>query len=211
MCVVCDAFPWIAAACFSLPERHTETGRRKRSVCPSVLWPSARRAPTKRERERVRARERMGQIFPWQDPRDAAEGRVQPVKERLRARQSISGLHLHNKWSSRGFSSACTRRHAHRSSTQCTPRRGRRDRERRRERRKGKALCWSGTPWQNRQEHPRLYCWMRQRRSHRLIRFGTSAAAFRGERSPTNEKVNQEPEGLPRCLSLMLKLWKIGV
>ena len=54
----------------------------------------------------------MGQIFPWQDPQDAAESRVQPVKERLRARQSISGLHLHNKWSSRGFSSACARTHA---------------------------------------------------------------------------------------------------
>lgn len=47
-----------------------------------------------------------GQTFPWQDPRDLAEGRVQPVKERLRARQSISGLHLHNKWSSHGFCSA---------------------------------------------------------------------------------------------------------
>lgn len=86
----------------------------------------------------------MGQIFPWQDPRDAAEGRVQPVKERLRARQSISGLHLHNKWSSRGFSSACTRRHARRSSThQCTPLRGRRDRERRREEEEeGSLLEW---------------------------------------------------------------------
>lgn len=48
----------------------------------------------------------MGQTFPWQDPRDTAEARVQPVKERLRARQSISGAHLHNKWSSHSFCSA---------------------------------------------------------------------------------------------------------
>lgn len=44
------------------------------------------------------ARVRGVQTFPWQDPWDPAEGRVQPVKERLRARQSISSLHLHNKW-----------------------------------------------------------------------------------------------------------------
>lgn len=54
-----------------------------------------------------------GQTFPWQDPRDPAEGRVQPLKERLRARQSISGLHLHNKWSSHGFSSPHTHMRAH--------------------------------------------------------------------------------------------------
>lgn len=52
----------------------------------------------------MRERER-GQTFPWQDPRVPTEGRVQPLKERLRARQSISGLHLHNKWSSYSFSS----------------------------------------------------------------------------------------------------------
>lgn len=49
-----------------------------------------------------------GQTFPWQDPRDPAEGRVQPLKERMRARQSISSSHLHNKWSSHGFSSPHT-------------------------------------------------------------------------------------------------------
>lgn len=54
-----------------------------------------------------------GQTFPWQDPRDTAEGRVQPVKERLRAQQSISGSHLHNKWSSHGLSSSHTRMHTH--------------------------------------------------------------------------------------------------
>lgn len=48
---------------------------------------------------------RVGQTFPWQDPRDTAEARVQPVKERLRAQQSISGSHFHNKWSSHSFCS----------------------------------------------------------------------------------------------------------
>lgn len=124
------AFPSINAACFSLGELDTEAGRggknRAAALCPSILWPGARRTPTKRERER--AGEYMGQIFPWQDPWDAAEGRVQPVKERLRARQSISGLHLHNKWSSRGFSSACTRTRTH-TAHQHTPTQGRRDEE----------------------------------------------------------------------------------
>lgn len=57
----------------------------------------------------MRERESMGQTFPLQGPRDTAEGRVQLVKERLCARQSISGLHLHNKWSFRGFSGAHAR------------------------------------------------------------------------------------------------------
>lgn len=47
----------------------------------------------------------VGQTFPWQDPRDTTEARVQPVKERMRARQSISCSHLHNKWGSHIFSS----------------------------------------------------------------------------------------------------------
>ncbi|CAB1428698.1 unnamed protein product [Pleuronectes platessa] len=63
------------------------------------------------DREGEREGGMMGQTFPWQDPWDPAEGRVQPLKERLRAQQSISGLHLHNKWSSHGFSSAHTRAH----------------------------------------------------------------------------------------------------
>lgn len=161
------------------------------------------------QRESERARECMGQIFPWQDPRDAAEGRVQPVKERLRARQSISGLHLHNKWSSRGFCSACTRRHARRSFThQCTPSRGRRGRERRGEQKgEGSLLEWHSLA------EP-------ARAPTSLLLDATAAAppthplrqiCSGGKRSPMNEKVNQEPEGLPRCLSLMLKLWKIGV
>lgn len=83
----------------------------------------------------------MGQIFPWQDPWDAAEGRVQPVKERLRARQSISGLHLHNKWSSRGFSSACTHTRTH-TTHQHTPTQGRRDEEEGEKKRAAFLLEW---------------------------------------------------------------------
>lgn len=98
-------------------EREKET---ERSVpCPSSLWPNARPARQRnREDGRVLPSVRgcrlcvcvclRGQTFPWQDPRDPAEGRVQPLKERLRARQSISGLHLHNKWSSHGFTHART-------------------------------------------------------------------------------------------------------
>lgn len=44
-----------------------------------------------------------GHAFPWQDPWDTAEGRVQPLKESLHAWQSISGSHLHNKWSAHVF------------------------------------------------------------------------------------------------------------
>lgn len=99
-----------------------------------------------------------GQTFPWQDPRDSAEGRVQPLKERLRARQSISGLHLHNKWSSHGFSSAHTRvhpplmsvstQHSSAHANARSDRRGGRERGREREGerdRKRAAICWSGT------------------------------------------------------------------
>lgn len=52
-------FPSINAACFSLGELDTEAGRggknRAAALCPSILWPGARRTPTKRERasERV--------------------------------------------------------------------------------------------------------------------------------------------------------------
>lgn len=93
----------------------------------------------------------MGQTFPLQGPRDTAEGRVQPVKERLCAWQSISGLHLHNKWSFRGFSGAHARTHhsgvnplrAH----QHAPTQGQRDGEGGAQReRKRPAICWSGTP-----------------------------------------------------------------
>lgn len=86
----------------------------------------------------------MGQIFPWQDPRDTAESRVQPVKERLRARQSISGLHLHNKWSSRGFSSACAR--AHTTHPLISTRRHKVAEMKKREKRRGQPSRWSGTP-----------------------------------------------------------------
>lgn len=98
----------------SSTQRQTARERTERpALCPSSLWPRARPAPTEDERERegVVSVCVRGQTFPWQDLRDPAEGRVQPVKERLRARQSISGLHLHNKWSSHGFSSAHTRAH----------------------------------------------------------------------------------------------------
>ena len=143
----------------SSTERQTETENRERpALCPSSLWPSARPAPTEEEGERegvVRAcgcvcAQGGGQTFPWQDPRDLAEGRVQPVKERLRARQSISGLHLHNKWSSHGFCRARTHTHHSRvyplSAHQHTPTQGQRDGEGGREReRKRPAICWSGT------------------------------------------------------------------
>lgn len=74
-----------------------------------------------------------GQTLPWQDPRDPVEGRVQPLKERLRARQSISGLHLHNKWSSHSFPRPQTHTHTRHSwayplgAHQHTPTQGRRE------------------------------------------------------------------------------------
>lgn len=175
------AFPSINAACFSLGELDTEAGRggknRAAALCPSILWPGARRTPTKRERER--AGEYMGQIFPWQDPWDAAEGRVQPVKERLRARQSISGLHLHNKWSSRGFSSACTRTRTH--TPLISTRRHKVAGMKKRERGRGQPFCWSGTTWQQQHKHPHLYCWMIQLRSYKLICFGKFTAGTHGK------------------------------
>lgn len=78
------------------------------------------------------------------------------MKERLRARQSISSLHLHNKWSSHGFSSAHTRAHTplmsvstQRSSAHADARSerwGGRKRKREEEREsKRPAICWSGT------------------------------------------------------------------
>lgn len=99
-----------ALSIFSLQDLITE--RIESSLPISTLAPC--QACSSRGKQRKRGcRERVwmcggcvrGQTFPWQDPRDPAEGRVQPLKERLRARQSISGLHLHNKWSSHGFSS----------------------------------------------------------------------------------------------------------
>lgn len=131
------------------------------------------------QRERERASEGgsiWGQIFPWQDPRDAAEGRVQPVKERLRARQSISGLHLHNKWSSHGFSSSCTPLiHSSAHAEVRSRRRG----EKKRERRRGQPFCWSCPPWQKQHTLSHLCCCCRiQLRSYKLICFGKFAAAF---------------------------------
>ena len=100
-------------------QRDRETERQKETEAMPILTLAECQACSDRERERegggvlwacvdVCVR---GQTFPWQDPWDPAEGRVQPLKERLRAQQSISGLHLHNKWSSHGFSSAHTRAH----------------------------------------------------------------------------------------------------
>lgn len=109
----------VNAARFSLRELDTEADRdeeRRARLRPSSLWPGARPDPTQgdgEERGRGGGGTRVGQTFPWQDPRDTAEARVQPVKERLRARQSISGAHLHNKWSSHSFCSA--------RSLACTP------------------------------------------------------------------------------------------
>lgn len=132
-----------------------------------------------RERERERAGEYMGQIFPWQDPRDAAESRVQPVKGRLRAQQSISGLHLHNKWSSRGFSSACTRTHTHHSSThQHMPTQGRSDEEDGEKKRAAFMLEWHSLAETTRTSHPHLYCWMTHLRSYKLNCFGKFTAAL---------------------------------
>lgn len=92
----------------------TQTRTERPALCPSSLWPHARPAP-ERAREAECARGyvcvRGEQTFPWQDPQDPMESRVQPVKERLHARQSISSSHLHNKWSSHGFSSTHTRTH----------------------------------------------------------------------------------------------------
>lgn len=113
---------------FSLRELDTETDSKRTEACAvPILTLALCQACSSRGKERkggcwervrmcvclcvcarvsecVRERER-GQTFPWQDPRVPTEGRVQPLKERLRARQSISGLHLHNKWSSYSFSS----------------------------------------------------------------------------------------------------------
>lgn len=47
-----------------------------------------------------------------------------------------------------------------------------------RERRRGQPLCWSGTRWQEQHEHPHLYCWMIQRRSYKLMCFGKFTAAL---------------------------------
>lgn len=141
----------------SSTERQTEREKREKpALCPSSLWPSARPALTEEEGEREGVVCACGcvcawgggQTFPWQDPRDLAEGRVQPVKERLRARQSISGLHLHNKWSSHGFCSA----RAHTPLTSVSTQRSSAHADARSERwggrnrkREEEAICWSGT------------------------------------------------------------------
>lgn len=94
------------AFCYESPtQRQTEREKREARAVP-ILTLAQRQACSGRRRERKRGEccKRVcvcvlgGQTFPWQDPRDPAEGRVQTVKERLHARQSISGLHLHNKW-----------------------------------------------------------------------------------------------------------------
>lgn len=141
----------------------------------------------------------MGQIFPWQDPRDAAEGRVQPVKERLRARQSISGLHLHNKWSSRGSSSARTRTHTRRSSTpQNTPTRGHRRGEGRRKRGDGGSLS-AGVALPGRSS-PGSHVQTVGLHSCDATNSSVSANLQQRlrKRSPVIEKVNHEPERLLR-------------
>lgn len=90
-----------------------QTERKRARLRPSSLWPRASAPPTHGDGEErvggwVGGERGVGQTFPWQDPWDTAEARVQPVKERMRARQSISGSHLHNKWSSHMFSSTCS-------------------------------------------------------------------------------------------------------
>lgn len=73
------------------------------------------------------------------------------------------------------------------------------------ERRKGKALCWSGTPWQNQPERPRLYCWMIQRRRHKLIRFGKFAAALRGKKVAYERKSQSRARGIIEMLKFNAK------
>lgn len=101
------------AACFSLQELDTEADREEESTAAPILTLAPCQCssnPGRRRREGgwVGGERGVGQTFPWQDPWDTAEARVQPVKERMRTRQSISGSHLHNKWSSHIFSSTCS-------------------------------------------------------------------------------------------------------
>lgn len=103
----------VDATWFSIKELHRRRQRGREQGCAhsqsgSVPGPP----PTQEDGEEgvgegageERGGTRVGQTFPWQDPWDTAEARVQPLKERMRAWQSITGLHLHNKWSFHSFS-----------------------------------------------------------------------------------------------------------
>lgn len=140
----------VNAARFSLGELDSEADRQRgeRGCAHPHSGPAPGLIRPRETEKRGWGGTRVGQTFPWQDPRDTAEARVQPVKERLRARQSISVAHLHNKWSSHSFCSARSLAHM-RAIRECIHS-GLISTHQRRVRETGReggeaAICWSGT------------------------------------------------------------------